>query len=72
MALSEDSGRSIVDLVREAVTSLESRRFMDDLRAYYGELRKNEDEWNDLTQDAEELAKAAIRRSWDDESTPPG
>ena len=71
VALSEESGRSIVDLVREAVTSLESRRFMDDLRAYYENLRENETDWHASIAEAEELARAAIRGSWDDESTPP-
>jgi len=39
--LSEETGRSIVDLIRSGVDALERKQFMDDLGRYYVELRKD-------------------------------
>ena len=72
MALAEESGRSIVDLVREAVSSLESRRFMSDLRSYYLSLRDNKEQWNESLVDAEQWAGAASAGSWDEDDTSRG
>ena len=65
--LSEQSGRSIVDLVRSGLDALERKQFMDDLGRYYEELRKDPERLRRETeQDMEWQLGAASRGDHDD------
>ena len=66
--LSEQSGRSIVDLVRSGIEALERKQFMDDLGRYYEELRKDPERLRRETEEDMEWQTGAIAGRNSDDS----
>ena len=66
--LSEQTGRSIVDLIRSGVDALERKQFMDDLGRYYVELRKDPERLERETREDMEWQLGAFNSEGNDES----